>query len=286
MKKNLLLSLRYLVLILISFVFIFPILFMIVSSFKPDLQLLRDTSSLRAFLPVGDISWDNYQEAFERAPIGRFIFNSLFISTTTVAIGLLINSMAGFSFAVLNWKGKRFILAIIIATFIVPFETIMIPLLLEVNQFPWLGFQGFTIGWLNTYHVQIIPFLAHSFQIFLFYQFFKSIPSELVDAAHIDGAAWFRIYWSVAIPISGPILATATILRFLEMWNQYVWPLMVIRTERFRPVMVGLTYFFQLNTAWGEIMAYLTIVAVPVLVVFIALQRAFIESIAASGIKG
>lgn len=182
------LVIRYAILIVVGMIFILPILFMVMSSLKPELQMLRDTSSLRAFLPVGDLSLDNYKGAFERVPIGRFIFNSAFVTIVTVALGLVINSMAAFSFARLRWRGKNSILSVILATFIVPFEAVMIPLLLIVNQLPWLTAEGITHGWLNTYHVQIIPFIAQSFQIFLFYQFFKDLPQELVEAARIDGA--------------------------------------------------------------------------------------------------
>jgi multiple sugar transport system permease protein len=277
---------QYLLLSLISLIFIFPMIFMFVSSLKPSLQLLRDTSSLRAFLPVGDISLNNYTDAFRRVPISRFLFNSIFVTATTVILGIIINSMAAYSFAILNWKGKKVIMSIIIATFIIPFETIAIPLLLIVNKLPWLGFTGLSMGWMNSYHVQIIPFLAYSFQIFLFYQFFKEIPKDFIEAARIDGAGWFAIFRIMVIPISGPVIATAAILRFLDMWNQYLWPLMVIQSERYRPVMVGLQYFFQLDIAWGEIMAYLSIITIPVLTFYLLLQRAFIESIASTGIKG
>lgn len=277
---------RYAALVLVALIFVFPIVFMVVSSFKPDLQLLRDTSSLRAFLPVGELSFDNYADAFERVPIGRFIFNSIWVTGITLGLGLFLNSLAGFSFVVLKWPGKTIILSIIIATFIIPFETIAIPLLLIVNYLPWLGPDGITTGWLNSYHVQIIPFIADALSVFLFVQFFRDLPNELVEAARIDGAGWFQIYSRVFVPISGPVFATAAILKFLAMYNQYLWPLMVAQSEEYRPVMVGLQYFFQLNTAWGEIMAYLTIITVPVLLFYLALQRAFIESIASSGVKG
>ncbi len=277
---------QYTILIAIAVLFIFPIIFMIVSSLKPDMQLLRDTASLKAFVPYGDISINNYIFALNRVPVFRFLFNSSFVTLTTVVLGILINSMAAFSFALLKWKGKAIILSVIIATFIIPFETIAIPLLMIVNKLPWIGLEGFKIGWLNSYHVQIIPFLANSFQIFLFYQFFREIPEDLVEAARIDGAGWFQIYRKMVLPVSGPVLATAAILRSLDMWNQYLWPIIVIQSEKFRPVMVGLQYFFQLNIAWGEIMAYLTIITLPVIIFYLALQRLFIESIASTGIKG
>lgn len=285
-RRNIILGLRYTLLILVAVIFIFPIVFMVMSSLKPDMQLLRDSSSLRAFLPVGDISLDNYYDAFERVPMAQFAFNSIFTTAVTVLVSIVLNSMAAFSFVFLRWRGKAFILTVIIATFIVPFEVIAIPLLLVANSLPWIGPEGLQIGWLNSYHVQIIPFIADSLGIFLFYQYFRDLPQELVEAARIDGAGPRVIYTRIIMPIAGPILATVAILKFLTMWNAYLWPLMVIRSEELRPIMVGLQYFFQLDTAWGEIMAYLSTVTIPVLLFYLALQRAFIESIAATGIKG
>lgn len=290
-------AMRYSVLVFFALIFAFPVWFMFMSSTKPDLVLLRDTSSLRAFQPgviygedadgnEGFVIDDNYRDAFDRVPLLRFIFNSVLVTVVTVTLALFVNSLAAYSFAVLRWWGKQIVLSVVIATFIVPFETIAIPLLLVVNELPWIDSSGLTTGWLDSYHVQIIPFIADALTIFLFYQFFKSVPWELVEAARIDGAGWFQIYYRVFVPISGPVFATAAILKFLAMYNQYLWPVITIRSEEYRPVMVGLQYFFQLNTAWGEIMAYLSIITLPVLIFYLSLQRAFIESIASSGIKG
>jgi len=285
-NENLILTLRYLLLFLVALIFVFPIVFMVMSSLKPDVQLLRDTSSFNAFLPVGDISLDNYTAAYDRVPIVQFVFNSVFVTGVTLAISLLFNSMAAFSFAFLRWRGKAIVLSLIIATFIVPFETIAVPMLLVVNNLPWLGPEGLEIGWLNSYHVQIIPFIADSFSIFVFYQYFRDLPNDLIEAARIDGATTWQIYRNIIMPIAGPVLATVAILKFLVMWNQYLWPLMTIRSEELRPVMVGLQYFFQLDIAWGEIMAYLSTITLPVLAFYLSLQRAFVESIASTGIKG
>ncbi len=280
------LAVRYVVLTLIAIIFIFPLVFMVMSSFKPDLQLLRDTSSIRAFLPVGDISTNNYTAAFERAPVGLFVFNSVLVTGVTVLLSLLLCSMAAFSFVFLEWKGRNILLSIIIATLIVPFETIAIPLLLLVSKLPWIGFDGFSVGWLNTYRVQIIPWIADGLTIFLFVQFFKDLPRDLIEASRVEGASWWQIYTKVVMPLSGPVIATAAILKFLVMYNQYLWPLIVVQEETYRPVMVGLQYFFQLNTAWGEVMAYLTVITIPVLAFYLVLQRAFIASIASTGVKG
>jgi multiple sugar transport system permease protein len=277
---------RYLVLTLIAAIFVFPLVFMVMSSLKPSQQLLIDSGSLRAFLPVGDISLNNYTMAFDRAPVALFVANSLFITGTTVILSLFVCSLAGFSIAILSWRGKAFVLSAILATLTVPFETIAVPLLLMSSKLPWIGMDGLEVGWLNSYRVQIIPFIADGLTIFLFVQYFRDIPSDLVEAARAEGASWSQVYSKVLMPLSGPIIATAAILKFLVMYNQYLWPLMVVQEEGYRPVLVGLQYFFQLNTAWGEIMAYLSMITVPVLVFYLFLQRAFIASIASTGVKG
>ena len=277
---------RYAVLSIIAIIFCFPLVFMVMSSLKPDQQLLSDTGSLRAFLPVGDISLNNYFDAFQRAPVALFVMNSIIVTGVTVVLSLLICSMAAFSFVFLKWKGKDVVLTIILATLIVPFETIAIPLLLISSKLPWIGMDGISTGWLNTYRVQIIPFIADGLTIFLFVQYFKDLPGELIEAARVEGASWWQVYRRIVMPLAGPVLATAAILKFLAMYNQYLWPLMVVQEEGYRPVMVGLQYFFQLNRAWGEIMAYLSLITIPVLAFYLALQKTFIASIASTGVKG
>ena len=277
---------RYLPLVLVALVFIFPLEFMIMSSLKPSQQLLADTNSFRAFLPVGDISLGNYYAAFARAPVALFLFNSVFITATTVALALFLCSISAFSFVFLQWRGRDTILTILLTTLVIPIEVIAVPLLLLVNQLPWVGLNGLTFGWLNSYQVQIIPFSADALSVFLFVQYFKDLPKELIEAARIEGASWWQIYYRVIMPLAGPVTATAAILKFLAMYNQFLWPLMATQAEQYRPVMVGLQYFFQLNIAWGEVMAYLTLITVPVLIFYLLLQRAFIASIASTGIKG
>ncbi len=273
--------------IILALIFIFPIIFMFMSSLKPSEQLLRDSASFRAFMPVGDISLNNYREMFQRAPVFRFLFNSFIVTAVTVSLGLFVNSLIAYALALLRWSGKGLILGIIIATLVVPFEAIAVPLLLIVSKLPTFSTaEGFGIGWINTYHVQIIPFIAQAFIIFLFVQFFKSLPYDLIEAARIDGASWFTIYRKVIVPISGPVFSTAAVLMALPMWNSYLWPIMTVQSEALRPVMVGLSYFFQLNVAWGEVMAFLSFITLPILIFFLLIQRTYIESIAASGIKG
>jgi multiple sugar transport system permease protein len=279
-----------LVRILLVGFFAFPLLFMFMSSLKPDDQIFADLSSIKAFLPVGDISLANYTGVFDTVPAARFLANSIAITTVTVLVGLVVNSMAAFALSRMRWRGKTLVLAAIIATLVVPFETFALPLLWWVNKLPWFLFQDgqffYTTGWLDTYRVQIFPFLANAFSIYLFYSYFQSIPTTLDEAARVDGAGWFRIYRSVVMPLAGPAIATVAILTFLPAWNSYLWPLMVVQTENLRPVMVGVSYFQQLKVLWGQIMAYSTLITIPVLVMFLALQRQFIRSIASAGVKG
>lgn len=276
--------------IVLAVFFGFPIVFMFVSSLKPDAQIFADMGSVKAFLPVGDVSLDNYRTTLETVPAIRFLINSVIVSGLTVGLGLVVNSMAAFGLSRMQWRGRGLVLSIILATLVVPVETFALPMLWWVNKLPGLTVQDgallWTEGWLDTYHVQILPFVANAFSIYLYYSYFQSIPKDLDEAARIDGASWFRIYRSVIMPLSGPATASVAILTFLPAWNQYLWPLMVVQDEKLRPVMVGVSYFFQLDIAWGPMMAYATLITVPVLALFLTFQRAFIGSIASSGVKG
>ena len=274
---------RYGLMIMLALFFILPILYMVSSSLKPYPQILQDSSTLRAVLPVGEISLMNYVNAFRHVPLARFLFNSILVTSITVISSLFVNSLAGFALSRLRWKGQKIALAVIIATIIVPFETIAIPLILIVNNLPWIGADGISAGWFNSYQVQIIPFIADAFSIFLFFQFFKAMPDEIFDAARIDGANWFQIFLRITVPISGPVFATAAILRILAMWNQYLWPSMVLQTDEFRTLMVGFGYFWGPD---GMSMAYLTVTTIPILILFFAFQRYFIKGAGSFQIRG
>lgn len=282
--------LTYVVMSLLAYLFAFPLLFMLASSFKPENQIFSDLYSIKAVLPVGDISFKNYSAVFEKSRISRYFFNSIVITTISVGLGLLINSMAAFALARLEWKGKQIVLTLIISLLIIPGEAIMIPLLNLVAKLPWLSIslEGITMHstWLNSLQVQIIPGLANAFSIFLFYQFFKDIPKDFDEAAAIDGAKPFQIYWRIIVPMSGPVFATVAILQFLGNWNAYLWPVMVTQSEDVRPIMVGIQQFFGNSTSWGEVMAYATLITLPVLTVFLVFQRKFVQSLAGAGIKG
>lgn len=280
----------YLLLGLLTLIFVLPILFMLVSSLKGADAIFEDLRSWRAFVPVGALSLDNIQYVFARGNFQRYAVNSVIITLVTVILSIVVNSMAAFAMARLNWPGKRLIFAFVIAILIIPFEAIAIPLLMLVSEVPGLhiGIDGIrlTDSMFNTHLVQILPFVASPFTIFLFYQFFRDLPGELDEAARLDGATAFQIYWKIIMPLSKPVIATVAILQFLTMWNQYLWPIMVVQSADARPVMPGIQEFFNRTPAWGQIMAYASLVTLPVLAIFAVFQRWFIQSVASSGVKG
>jgi len=275
----------YLVMSLLAIFFLFPIVFMLVSSVKNnETQVLTDMSTLYAFVPRGELGIQNYADVFDQLDFGQLMFNSVLIVGATVVLGLTINSLMAYALARLRFTGRNLLLAVVVALIIIPFESVAVPLLLLVNRFPWFG--GAT-SWLDSYHVQIIPFMADAFSIFLFYQFFIGLPKDLEEAALVDGAGLFRIFWKVVLPLSRPVFATVAILQFLTHWGDFLWPLMVTRGPEVRPLMIGMQQFFGLDPKiWGDIMAFASMITIPVLIVFLLFQKWFVQSVASTGIKG
>ncbi len=274
--------------VLAAIVFAYPLLFMFAAGFKPGDVIFTELGSPTALFPDARWSWDNYRAVFEKGSIGAYLLNSGLIALVSVVAGIFINSAAAFALAKLKWRGQRLVLSLVIAILIVPFEVLAIPLLLIVSKLPWFDVAsgGLVIGWLDTLHVQIVPFLANAFCVFLFYQFFKDVPDELVEAGRMDGAGALTIYFRIVMPVCKPVIVTAAIILFLGMWNQYLWPVMTVHTSGARPVMVGLQQYFGRTTQWGEIMAYASLITLPVLVFFLLFQKHFIRSVVGAGIKG
>lgn len=278
LRKGLRLGLNYFVMIALAIFFLFPIVFMLVSSLKNnETQVLRDMSTVYAFVPRGEIGIQNYRDVFREMPFERFMFNSVFIVTIMVFFGLIVNSLMAYALARLRFRGRAFLVSVVIALIIIPFEAVAVPLLLMVNKF----------GWLDTYHVQIIPFIADAFSIFLFYQFFIGLPKDIEEAALVDGASNLRIYWNIIVPLSRPVFATVAILQFLTHWGDFLWPLMVTRGPAVRPLTVAMQQFFGRDPkVWGDIMAFAAMITIPVLIVFLFFQKWFVQSVATSGVKG
>ncbi|MGB5440292.1 MAG: carbohydrate ABC transporter permease [Gammaproteobacteria bacterium] len=266
----------YAALMIAALLFIAPLLFMLAGSLKPDDQVLLQAGSWRAFLPES-ITWQNYRDVFDRVRFGRYLANSLFITGMIVAAGLLVNSLAGYAFARLQWRGRNALFAAVLAVMIVPLEAIAVPLFYQVTLF----------GWRDTYIVQILPFLANAFSIYLFYTFFIGLPRELEEAARIDGAGVLRTFASVIVPNSKPVFATVAILTFLMQWGAFLWPLMVTSGEAVRPLPLAVSTFHSLPPLqWGDIFAFGVMMVSPVLLVFLLFQRWFVRGVVATGIKG
>lgn len=269
-------TISYILMIILAIFFLFPLLYMISVSLNPsEIDIVNQMSSIKGFIPT-TISIENFKDVFDRMPFQRFLFNSVLIVGTTIIAGLIVNSMMAYGLARFSFKGRKMLVSIIVALIIIPFEAIAIPLLLITNK----------MGWLDSYQVQIIPFIANPLYIFLLYQFFINFPKDLEEAALIDGAGWFKIYWKIVLPLSRPVLASVAILHFLMQWGSFLWPLMVTRGYTYRPLTVAMqTFFGQAPIYWGDIMAFATMMTIPVIILFIFLQNQFVKSVATTGIK-
>jgi multiple sugar transport system permease protein len=217
------------------------------------------------------ISYDNFRLVLEDVPFSHYLLNSIIIACITILVGLSINSMLAYALARMRWRWATLILGLILSLITIPFEALAVPLLLLTNSF----------GWLDTLHVQIIPFIADPFSVFLFYQFFLKFPRDLEDAALVDGLGHFRIFLQIISPNSLSVFATAAILKFLFIWDSYLWPVMVTRGPQARPLTVGL------QGGLGPLgSAYATLMTIPTIVLFLALQKWFVRSITATGLQG
>lgn len=264
----------------VALVIVSPLIMLVVASLKDDrLQIIADMGSFRAFW-VTSPTLNNFVEILGlsgSAAFGRYVINSLIILAGTVTLGIIVNSMAGF---VLAWGALPFrtvILAVIIGLYIVPQETIMMPLLLLVAR----------VGLSDTLTAQILPWVGSPLYTFLFFQFFSQLPKELFEAATMDGASFFRTYRSVFLPLSLPAVATVAILMGIESWNQYLWPVLVSQSNASRPISVAVGSFFgQSDVYWDKAMAASLLMMAPMLVIYIAFQRWFVSSFIGSAIKG
>ncbi|MCP4286288.1 MAG: carbohydrate ABC transporter permease [Gammaproteobacteria bacterium] len=276
MTRRFIIPLTYLCLLLMALLFISPIGFMLAGSLKPDARVLVEAGGWQAFWPLG-ISLDNYRDVFIRVDFVRYLFNSLFINSVILGAGLLLNSMAGYAFARLPWHGRDLIFSLVLAVMIIPLEAIAVPLFYMVSL----------VGWRNTYLVQILPFIANAFSVYLFYTYFIGMPRELEEAARIDGASVLRTFFSIIIPNAKPVFASVAILTFLTQWGAFLWPLLVTSSEAVRPLPLAIATFHSLPPLqWGDIFAFGVMMVLPVLIVFLLFQRLFVRGVAATGIKG
>lgn len=261
----------------LTILFAAPILYMVVASFKPDDQVL---DGLRGFLPRS-LSLSNYADVFSRfngSDTGYFLgfyAVSLLVTGIVVLGGLVVNSLAAYAFARLRWRGRDVVFGLVLALVVLPFEAIAVPLFYMLNDYR------------NTIAVQAVPFIVNAFSIYLFATFFHNLPAEIEEAARVDGAGPWRMFFRIVVPMSKPVFATVAILTFLSQWGAFLWPILMVSDPSVRPLPLAISVFqAQPPYPWGEIMAFGVLMVLPVLVVFLAFQRWFVRSVAASAVKG
>ncbi|MBI3957984.1 MAG: carbohydrate ABC transporter permease [Chloroflexi bacterium] len=266
--------LLYAVVIVGLLVFCIPVYYMATTSIKAEAEVFA--------IPVHWIPHEfkpqNYPEAFAAAPFARYFYNSTVVAIAVVFSTLFFSALAGYGFAKFSFPGKTLFFLFVLSTLMIPFQILLIPLYVLVYH----------LGWTNNYAGLIIPGALTAFGVFLMRQFCLTLPDELLDAARIDGCSEPGIFWRIVLPLLKPPLASLAIITFLGSWNNFLWPLIVVNKGSLFTLPVGMTVFTQPMRApyWTYIMAVSTVSTVPVVVVFLALQKYFIQGVVLSGMKG
>ena len=272
-RKTLTKVLTYLILIGVAVSMLVPFVWMVSTSFMTELEVFQFPPK---FIP-DKFQWSNYKEALTILPFGRFFLNSAIITLGAVVGQLFVCSMAAYAFSRLRFRGRDKLFALYLATIMIPAIVTMIPAFLIIHAF----------GWINTYWAMITPAMNSVWGIFLLRQFFMTLPKDLEDAARIDGAGDFTIYWRIILPLSKPALATLAIFSFMTVWKDLLWPLIVTTRMEMRPVEVGIAMFHTMHSLhWPHQMAAAVTVMIPIVLVFFFAQRYFIRGIALTSIKG
>ena len=274
-KSNVIKFVRYSLIISATAIYLVPILYMLLGSFKPDDHVLSGIFNKLQYV-AEHYSLQNFRDVFERVDFKRYLANSLIITGCVVFFGLVVNAMAGYALARFHWQGRKLTLTIILAIMIIPMEATAVPLFYQLS----------ILGLRNTYVVQIIPFIANAFFIVLFYTYFLSLPKELKEAAYMDGASPWRTFLFIVLPNSKPVLASVAILSFLLQWGNYLWPLLMVSDENVRPLSLAISTFYTLPPLqWGDLFAFGVLMVLPVLIVFIVFQKWFVQGVVASSHK-
>jgi len=258
--------------------FLLPLLWMVHASFRPEGEVFQ--GGILRLLSMADLSVQNYVDAWRRARLGQGLLNSLLQVAGIVGGGLLINSMAAYAFARLKFAGRDLLFSAVLVLIILPVEVLVVPLFLTARDLHLTG------GYAATMAALILPFTAKAFNIFFLRQQFLSLPSDLEDAALVDGAGVVRTFWSVALPSIRPALATVVVLDLLTHWSDFIWPLVVCSREETRTVQISLANLFtQPPIQWGDILACAVMATLPVLLIFRFAQRHLVASDLGTGIK-
>lgn len=277
LKSKSLRILLYITLVFSAVIFLMPIVWGIVSSFRTHENIFEYVSPLgwKTFLPVSP-TLENYFSIFERFPLHFFLGNSVLMAFTSVVVGLFLGGLAAYSLARFDYPGKNLFFLIVILSLLMPFKVLVIPLYILVDSF----------GWVDTYQGLIFPVIMDGMTIFILRQFFIEIPDSLEEAAIIDGASHFQIFFRIMLPLAKPAFITAGLLQFIRVWNTFFWPLVITNSNEMTVFQVGLSFYQnEFQPAWGDLLAASTVGMVPLLIIFLLLQRYYIKGIALSGMK-
>lgn len=256
-----------------TLIYIGPFLFSLSISFNADknvfdwpIRLIPETFTM-----------DNYKNVWNELPFGKWLFNSVLVTSIQTVANVFFSSMAGFAFARLEFKGRKFIFGLLLSSLMIPGIILLVPKFIVLNEFSLI----------NSYGGLILPGLVGVTNIFLMKQFFETIPKDLEQAALIDGCSYFRIFWQVFLPISKPALAAVAIYTFQGSWNEFLWPVIVTYTEDMYTLPLGMASLrTELLTDWPLLMAGTILISLPTLMIFIVFQRYFVQGVASSGLKG
>lgn len=262
----------YVALAILAFLVLLPLIWMVATSLK----IQKDVFQSPIVWVPSNPQFSNYPNAYGTLDFTRFFLNSAVVTITVTVVHVVLASMAGYALAKYRFVGRSWLFLAILATLMLPIEVIMIPLFLTVRDF----------GWLNTYQGLIVPHLADAFGVFLMRQYFLSLPNSLIDAARIDGAGHLRIFFTIAVPLAKPALATLAIFIARETWDEFLWPFLVISSNSMRTVPLGVQSFQAAELAnYPYIMAISTLATIPLVIMFFIFQRQFVRGIAMTGLR-
>lgn len=273
-------------LVIASLVMATPFLWMALSAMRDPTEMARVPMPL---IPE-DWRFENFAETLDRAPFGIYARNSMILASAAAILNVVFASACGYALAKLRFKASRFVFGWIVACIMIPFYATVIPVFLMVRHMPLFGGNSLLgqggIGWIDSWWALIVPGAVSPFMVFLFRQFYVGTPTELIEAARLDGVSEFGIYSRIITPLIKPGLLTVALLSFEAGWNNFLWPLLVTTSENLRVIQVGIASFRQeATTDWHLLMAGTTMAAVPMIVLFLIFQRYFVQGFAASGIK-
>lgn len=251
----------------------FPFVWMLLGAFKPAEELERPTPTFWPESPT----FDNFRHLFAALPFHVFFLNSVFVTLSTVALVIFASSLLGYLFATKPFPGSRLAFLLIISSMVVPFEVKVVPMFFIVQK----------LGWIDTYQALIVPFVVDAFGVYLFREFIRGIPKDYFDAARIDGASEWTIYWRIVLPLTSPVSAALAIFSFVYYWDQLIWPVIAISSDAMKTLPLGIALLATERGARFDLaMAAGLIAVIPPLIVFLIFQRRIVKGVMLAGLKG